>query len=181
MLNMKEQILNLLDNKIVYPEKAVKKFMTSLDIRYAKDSELYQLFTQATQNENLCLLRGVSPEVDEELKRLNCLGIVTRLKEWHQNGHSETVVTRYLQKISDELENPTFFGPSAELQIVEHTMLHNLLEETKFSQDLTELEGINNQNLRLVLQQWLLYPELIYCPDSCQELLDALSISDCRF
>ena len=178
---MKEQILSLLDNKIVYPEKTVNKFITSLSNRYAKDSELYQLFIKAMQDENLFPLKGISPEVDEELKRLNCLGIATRLKEWHQNGHSETVVTEYLQKISDELENPTFFGPSAELQIVEYNMLHYLLEETRFNQDLTELEGICNQNLRLVLQQWLIYPELICFPDKSKALLDVLSISDCKF
>ena len=183
MLNMKEQILNLLDNKIVYPEEAVNKFMSSLNVRYATNSELYQLFNRTLQDKKgpLFLLKKSSPEADEELKRLNCLGITTRLKEWRQNGHSETVVTRYLQKIVEELQNPTFFGPSAGLKIEEHNMLNNLLEETRFNQDRTEIEGISNQNLRLVLQQWLLYPELIYFPDNCQELLDALSISDCKF
>lgn len=180
---MKEEILNLLDNKIVYPEEAVKRFMTSLKIRYAKDSELYQLFNETLQDKKgpLFLLKESSPETDEELKRLNCLGITTRLKEWPQDGHSETVVTRYLQKIVEELQNPTFFGPSTGLKIEEHNMLNSLLEETRFNQDRTEIEGISNQNLRLVLQQWLLYPELIYFPDNCQELLDALSISDCKF
>ena len=179
---MREQILHLLGNKIVYPENTVKKFLNIMAVRCHKESELYRQL-EATLSKNrlsLSLIDDSSPELKQELTKLNCLAVHNRLHEWHENGHAETVVTRYLEKLVEELENPTFFGPSADLQAEEYTMLHTLLENTHFNQEKTELEGINNTNLRLVLQLWLLYPELITLPDSCKELLEGLGLSNCE-
>lgn len=180
---MREKILTLLGNKIVYPQVAVKNFLESLSVRYASNSDFYQQFARALEDGRcLCqLLDDPSPKFATELKRLNCMGVKVRLNEWRDAGYEESVVTEYLEKVVEELENPSFFSSSAALSSAEYRMLQYLLDETCFNEDWTELEGINNQNLRLVLQQWALFPELVSLKDSCQDLLDVLSISDCKF
>ena len=55
------------------------------------------------------------------------------------------------------------------------------MEEAVYNEDLTSLQGISNQNLRLVMQTWLLHPELSQQPNKTKEILECMYISNCSF
>lgn len=176
-------ILEALNYTFKYEPEAKKNFFSTLAVRYGEDSELFKtikrvLGSKVSAKKNLT---QENVKLVEELKILNLMGIKERLNFIDTRGIKETVVISYLRLLQKEIEHPKLCSPSRELLAAEETMLNYLLEEAVYNEDLTSLQGISNQNLRLVMQTWLLHPELSQQPNKTKEILECMYISNCSF
>lgn len=180
---MKEMILEALNYTFKYEPEAKKNFFSTLAVRYGEDSEFFKTVKKVL-NSKVSAKQNLTQEnvkLVVELKRLNLMGIKERLNFIDKRGIKETVVISYLRLLQKEIEHPNLCSPSQELLNAEETMLNYLLEEAIYNEDLTELQGISNKNLRLVMQTWLLHPDLPKQPDKTKEILKCMYISNCSF
>ena len=178
---IRERILEALE-VFKYDAKVQKMFLSILDVRFDRDSEVriqVDKFLSAKQIKT-SFLDALNALCVEEIKRLNAANLQERLAWIEQNHVNETVVIAYLKLLLNEIKTQPIVTSSALIE-AERKMFEHLLHEAHYNEDLTELEGISNLNLRLVLQSWVLYPEMLHSPEQCDELLECLSVSSYRF
>lgn len=174
---MKQRILESLGDAFKYDPSICKKFLSILNVRYGRNSEIYKQFNNLASGKKLSEEQLEDADFAEELKRLNLMALKARLDDIEEKKVPETVVIAYMKCLIKEIEHPTLCNPSAESEQAEETMFHHLLDVAIFNDDLTELEGISNTNFRMVLQTWVLYPEYLKQKEKCLELLECLSLT----
>lgn len=175
-LYMKKRILETLGT-FKYNADVQKKFESILDVRFGHKSDIKAKFEAFfSSDEEMKKLLNESDELFmAELKRLDLMNLKQRLIDL--KGQKETVVIAYMKALVQEIEQQALFCPSSELERTEDTMFQHLLDGAVYNDELTGLEGISNENLRLVLQSWALYPEFVKHPEKCIEMLDCFAIS----
>jgi len=180
---MKEQILETLDYTFKYDHDVQKKFQNVLIVRFDKHSELFKQFKELEEGG-----KDIRPLLNDEvftqeLQRLNLMSLKERLKFIEENDIDETVVIAYMKLLVKEIENSSLCegNASTDLDHSEEVMLKHLLNDAVFNDDLTEIEGISNTNLRLVFQTWVLYPQYLKKTEELKELLEALFLTSIKF
>lgn len=172
---MKQTILEAL-GVFKYNTEAYKVFFNVFNVRFDKNSDISkQIHDFLSSPQKAAELLKKSDELFlNELKRLNLINLNFHLKKVRE----QTLVTIYLMLLKKEAEQESaILSPSPALEQAEIAMLDHLLDGAVFNEEKTALEGIDNLDLRLVLQCWALYPSLIKHPEKCKELLDCLELS----
>lgn len=180
-MNIKDEILETLGG-FKYDPEVSKTFLSILAVRFDADSEIRE------QIKRFLELKKIGSQFFDiadklfmtELKRLNLANLQARLVSLENSKMPSTVVIGYLKALAYEIKKDPLV-PSSTLIGLEDALFKHLLDETHYNDELTELEGISKLNLRLVLQCWALYPELLHSPEQCHILLECLSVSNYRF
>ena len=181
-MDIRQEILDALE-AFKYDAEVQRTFLVILGVRFDCDAEVrvqMDKFLSAKQIKT-SFLDALDGDCLDEIKRLNLANLQARLAFIKNNQIKETIVITYLKTLVFEIEKDPLVTPSPTLMEVERKMFNHLLHEAHYNEDLTELEGISNLNLRLVLQSWVLYPEFLVSTEQCHELLECLSVSSYRF
>lgn len=178
---MNSEILITIGNRFVFEPEIIKKFESIMNVRFGSNSE-YHAKLHAFLSGRVKTIPEDDIDFIDELKRLNLMNLRARLDFLENRKTPETVIIAYLKVLYKEMSTHRFadFLP-VELVEAEDKMLSHILDEAYYNEDLTELEGLNNTNLRLVLQSWALAPEYLHASAQCSELLECLSVSNYRF
>lgn len=178
---MKQKIFDAI-GVFKYDTEVLKRFFRILDIRFGKSEVLSQFEEFLTDSKKAIeLLENADNLFLIELKRLNLINLEARLEYIRKKNIPETVVISYMKVLVKEIEQQSLFAPVPALEQAEDQMFAYLLDGAVYNDDLTELEGISNTNLRLILQTWILYPDLVKHPEKCIEMLECFSISAISF
>lgn len=87
---------------------------------------------------------------------------------------------RYLTAWKNDVEYPGLFAPSTKLVEAEHRML-SYLGDTPYEEGREKVSGIANATLRVIMQGWLLHPELLAQEKEVADIIDCLELSNCDF
>ena len=174
---MKEKILSLLGNHLLYKDAVVADYHDVAKVRLQDIDKHKNLMSSIVNNKDGMLNKVLSDNVYRaefsELVRLDLLNLNAWVKE-KINPHMKA----YLEAFIQERENRGLFVPSQALKQAEHDMFQYLFN-LPFDEDLEHILYVANMTLRFILQEWLLFPELVYDKESCNDFLDALDLSNC--
>ena len=87
---------------------------------------------------------------------------------------------RYLMAWKNDVEHQGMFVPSSELSAAEHRML-SYLGDTPYEEGREKVSGIANATLRVIMQGWLLHPELLSQEKEVADIINCLELSNCDF
>ena len=175
---MKEKILSLLGNRLLYMDAVVVEYHNVAKLRL-QDIEKHKVLMSSVVNNkdgmlNKILSDGARRAEFAELDRLDLLNLRAWVKE-NINSHMKT----YLEAFIKERENRGLFVPSQALMQAEYDMFQYLFN-LPFDEEMEHIVYVANMTVRFILQEWLLYPELVSDKVSCNEFLDALDLSNCK-
>ena len=175
---MERSILDTLGGRFLYTPPIRELFLKVLSASRGIDSKVYQQFLEFFKPQ--ACYNDFSKFDDEnfltELKCLNKLALDDRIQFIEANRTPETVVTKYLKKLNEELSKS---APDKQNLNQEEDEMQKHLLATPYNEDRTAIQGINSFNLRMVLQSWHLFPEIINDEYNARLLVSCLWLSEC--
>lgn len=176
---MDVQILDVLKGRFTYSEKAIRDYHAIAAIRLGSSQLSKEQMSDILNNRDNLLIEVLNaPEKKdllEELKKLNIHNAHLLMQD-NINPKMKT----YLRALTEEIEHPCMITPSQRLKGAENLMFQYLLVQ-KMDEEKEHVQNIAKRTLRTILQNWVLYPHLLYDKESCQILTQMLFISNVKF
>ena len=159
---MKKEILEILGGHFDVDEKALKTYFGIAAVRLGPDkAEFQQQIKDILQNSHHELEQVLlGKEGEKWLSELKLLDTQNRKHALEHMDMPEAYRT-YLSLLTEEIENPKLNSPTLALQAAEHDLFEDFADRKFEENDYSSLQGLDKSVLRLILQEWLLYPELL--------------------
>lgn len=187
---MRQQIFDLLKGHLVYPETEISRFASSGGLRFDSTTEQFRTEISKFINNEDCFLEKLLitneklPVTAKGLFKLDNSALINELKRLDarclQNFLTNDInpeMKKYLKAFAEEAVHPTLFSPSSDLMNAEFRMFQYILNQP-FEEERKKVCDIANRTVRIILQEWLLYPELVGDKYEAQTLIDALDCSN---
>ena len=155
---MRENIADLLRQKFIFEESAVKKYINCTLPRFetSKRETLLQKLKELTHN--ISNFEEEKRDIKSEFILLNEINLREFLASKKIiSKEIEMYLTLFLKDIKSASSN---FSPSEELRNAEMSFLNSFLNGT-FDDEKEGIIGMKNCSLRVILQEWFLYPGLL--------------------
>ena len=193
--DLQEQIFCLLGKHFSYADEVVASFAVAASVRFGvPETEIIDEVGEITSERNSRLFDlVVSSEKclfstgDIGLFKLN--GYAQRQELCHLDRQNlrkfvernlNPEMKRYLSVWLKEVEHKGLVAPSPSLAEAERRMIA-YLGNRPYEEGSEKVSGIANATLRVMLQEWLLYPELIADADGVGDIVCSLELSNCDF
>ena len=172
---MRKKILEILGGHFDVDGSALKKYFNIAEVRLDKQ-ELQQI-PLILQNKGHLLEQVLLGK--ESSKWLNELQLIDKQNSQHflEVTPMPDAYRDYLEKLSEEINNPKLSSPSLALREAEHNMLEDFADRKFIEDDYSALEGLETSVLRTIMQKWLLHPELIINRDDVELMFYMLEMT----
>ena len=170
---MKQKILSVLRNDLIISDEAMKRYCEIASVRRGLPLDKRLLDVLKNKDNQLSNLESQDPDVISELKLLDGENVQCFL---HKQDIPQ-IYKNYLALFLAESRHPHLNSPTAKLKEAEFKMFEDCLSR-HFDIGNEHLEGLSGDLLRIILQEWFLYPQLICDTSSADKLLKILFCSN---
>lgn len=190
---MREQIFDLLKRHLVYPEAEIARFASFGQLRFdSSHNQLQKETNRLLSNQDnvlqmLLVTQEKLPNADKGLFKLDNAALLNELKRLDFKCLQDFLTNdinpemkKYLTIFAEEAGYPKLFSPSSKLTNAEFKMFQYIMNQS-FEEECDKVCDIANRTIRIMLQEWLLYPELVTNKEEAETLITALSCSNINF